>query len=476
MFDKLDSSQARAVSFSAEPSTVPSTSLRPLSSVENNTDTVRARALSFLENNTRTRSNSVNIPPSEFQRNTQFALSNETEEAIKMMLSSARNPPNEFAGAASGYAYEAQFSELEPEPESTSTEKAPQIQSQNAVISCVPPNISPINTPNNTPINTPNNQSTPANESLKSKNIQILDCKVNKILGSGAFKTTLLIGVATKQMALSVVTGPMTERDKAINDYEGSIHESLRGVSENKRSNIAIGHSVVHLKSGQKAIISNFCNGGDVNQFLKNKNEQPKAAAKNDFSEKNNIAAGLTRGLRQMHNQGVVHRDINAGNLFLHKNDAGKIIDCSLGDLGASAFIDKAKRPNIDLNLPVHLLGPEILLLKPGFEEAFFSKETDVYQCGIALMQLYSNTSNEKLPFSKENIAPANTLAPRALYQKIAEERAAYIKEYLNSDAFQQMPEKYREIMPKVLDENPNNRPTMLQVEAVFKKLQMSPS
>lgn len=97
--------------------------------------------------------------------------------------------------------------------------------------------------------------------------------------------------------------------------------------------------------------------------------------------------------MEYMHKQGVIHRDIKSGNLFLTGN--GNI---NIGDFGLATVRDSTNEPDYSVVGTPHYMSPELLSRKT------YDFTTDIwYDCG--------------LPSSKHELYQADAL-PHSLFAK----------------------------------------------------------
>ena len=105
------------------------------------------------------------------------------------------------------------------------------------------------------------------------------------------------------------------------------------------------------------------------------------------------IAVAAARGLAHAHSQGVIHRDLTPGNVFLCEDGQVKVLDLGL----AHAFGHR----KIDGGTPAYM-APEQLRAAPEDER------TDVFSLGVILYQMLSG----QLPFASERRKDHPEVAP----------------------------------------------------------------
>ena len=84
----------------------------------------------------------------------------------------------------------------------------------------------------------------------------------------------------------------------------------------------------------------------------------------------------MLNGLVQIHSSGHVHRDLKPGNLFL----SGSTL--KIGDFGSIAALPQGKDEVNASNHSILYRPPE------SFEDGYYTKLSDIYQCGVILYQL----------------------------------------------------------------------------------------
>lgn len=107
------------------------------------------------------------------------------------------------------------------------------------------------------------------------------------------------------------------------------------------------------------------------------------------------LGLDVLNGLKSCHNNGVIHRDIKDGNIFV--SDKGEY---KIGDFGVSKILKDSSKAESLKGTP-NFLAPEVYLGKEGY-----TKSVDLYSLGIVLYRLLNYSRNPFLPrFPKQYFA-----------------------------------------------------------------------
>lgn len=183
-------------------------------------------------------------------------------------------------------------------------------------------------------------------------------------------------------------------------------------------------------------IVTEFMNGGSLWDLLKSDNF-PRLTD----SQKTNIALGIAHGMRYLHREGVIHRDLKSPNVLLDRNLRPKVADFGLGKLTEAVVTV----PQTDAVGTPQWMAPELLECRPyGFP-------VDVYAYGMVLFELLTGV----LPFE-------------GLQQ-------AEIVRAVGKGERPDIPEKYRneaivQLIEACWSQNPEDRPTFKEIYQLFDK------
>lgn len=315
-------------------------------------------------------------------------------------------------------------------------------------------------------------------------------------IGAGAFKTASkgfkiagpkLKAAGKQARELKVISEttkpPEKDREKAAAVNEHSLNKYLQDshfLRHDSVQHVAIGRGIVNPKTGGVAVVSAYCPGGNVENAIGKNSKLSK-------QERLAVAQDLASGVREMHDLGIVHRDLKPDNFVLTKNAKGKITGARVIDLGVGVFnknllppenpnnrlVKAEKPPNYDAWPSGHkpsyplltILPPECLEPTAPFpdDEKLMQPALDIYQLGMSLYQLFSDTKLKDLPF---NFTKSKDKSFVGAYDFVRNNRGDPAK-WPNMD---KLPPDVKQLVLSMLSNNPADRPTAAQVEAFFKK------
>jgi hypothetical protein len=125
-------------------------------------------------------------------------------------------------------------------------------------------------------------------------------------------------------------------------------------------------------------ILTSFMPGGSLWDALHTKRPGPNA------TQKTNIAMGIAHGMKYLHSQRIVHRDLKSPNVLLDERLLPKIADFGIGRVNG----DCGPATDGYVGTPMWM-APELMDSKP------YGPAVDVYAFGIILWEMYT----EKVPF-----------------------------------------------------------------------------
>jgi len=144
-------------------------------------------------------------------------------------------------------------------------------------------------------------------------------------------------------------------------------------LSELRHPNVIYYYGVSMHKKG-KIIVTEFMENGSLNSLL---NLRPLLPL-----EKVKIARDIALGVKYLHSQNILHRDLTSKNILL-----GKAMEAKVADFGLSK--QKIKGEDLSFTMgSVPWMAPEVLINPNNFTE-----KSDVYSYGIILWELWARSN-----------------------------------------------------------------------------------
>ena len=266
--------------------------------------------------------------------------------------------------------------------------------------------------------------------------MSLKDFKIGKQLGKGAFGSVCIVTrladqktYAMKQVKISSLN--TKERENALNE--------IRILASLQHPNI-VGYYEAFYESTTKTmnIVMEYADDGDLDGKLK---QCIKSHRIFEESQMWSWIIQLLEGLKYLHDNKIIHRDLKCANLFLMKNGLLKI-----GDLNVSK-LNKQKYAQTQTGTPYYC-APEIWEDKP------YDYKCDIWSVGCILYELCTHHP----PFRGTSL--------RDLYQNVMKGRYEPISNAYSSDL--------RNFIGKMLVLDPRKRPAvndLLNTEIIKKKI-----
>jgi serine/threonine protein kinase len=127
-------------------------------------------------------------------------------------------------------------------------------------------------------------------------------------------------------------------------------------------------------------IVQEWCRGGSAQEYI----QQHHSYGENTVAS---IVRGAIRGLCHMHEKGIIHRDIKAGNVLFA--DVSEDADVKIGDMGTALFAA------IDIIEVDKLVGTPWFMAPENLRHIYHAS-SDIWSVGVMTHQLLSG----KLPFN----------------------------------------------------------------------------
>ncbi|KAJ4827938.1 Receptor-like protein kinase BRI1-like 3 [Turnera subulata] len=183
-----------------------------------------------------------------------------------------------------------------------------------------------------------------------------------------------------------------------------------------------------------------------------------------DWAARKKIAIGSARGLAFLHHScipHIIHRDMKSSNVLLDEN-----LEARVSDFGMARLVNA-----LDTHLSVSTLAGTPGYVPPEYYQSFrCTSKGDVYSYGVILLELLSG----KKPIDPSEFGDDNNLVGWA--KQLHREKRIYeildpeLKTHKSGEAELY---QYLRIAFECLDDRPFKRPTMIQVMAMFKELQV---
>jgi Leucine-rich repeat (LRR) protein len=210
----------------------------------------------------------------------------------------------------------------------------------------------------------------------------------------------------------------------------------------------------------ERLLVYEYMKHGSLDVVL---HDKAKAGVKLDWAARKKIAIGSARGLAFLHHScipHIIHRDMKSSNVLLDSN-----LDARVSDFGMARLMNA-----LDTHLSVSTLAGTPGYVPPEYYQSFrCTTKGDVYSYGVVLLELLSG----KKPIDPTEFGDTNLVG--WVKQMVKENRRSEIFDptLTNTKSGEAELYQYLKIARECLDDRPNQRPTMIQVMAMFKELQL---
>lgn len=197
---------------------------------------------------------------------------------------------------------------------------------------------------------------------------------VYKVRHKGTLCTSLVNGSILVMKQISIDQMSPLQKQEALN--EAKILQSLD-------SPYIVGYHDSFIDEEKLCIIMEYCENGDLGQFLKARNKQ--------YVEENTVLKYFIEvclALLYLHGKKILHRDIKTMNMFLTKD-----FHIKLGDLGVAKVLSQTSSFAHTMVGTPYYLSPEVC------QELPYNTKSDVWSLGCALYEMCAL----KHPFEAKN-------------------------------------------------------------------------
>ena len=173
-------------------------------------------------------------------------------------------------------------------------------------------------------------------------------------------------------------------------------------VLANIKNNYIINYKEAFLdeKDCTLCLVTEFADRGDLEKRIKEQKEKGQYFNENDIW---NIFIQIVKGLKSLHDMGIIHRDIKSSNIFLFSDGKAK-----LGDLNVCKILSKDILGYTQTGTPAYA-APEVWMEKPyGFK-------SDIWSLGCVMYEMVTL----KCPFREDNMVKLYNKVLVGEYKKI---------------------------------------------------------
>ena len=269
--------------------------------------------------------------------------------------------------------------------------------------------------------------------------------KYGRLIGQGAFGKV--------NLGLNVLTGRVVAI-KSFNKLNlNSNSENMRKIKYETNLMKKLNHpnitKILELFEDKEyiLIIMEYINGGNLFSFLKKHRKVSEKTAKLLYRQ-------IILGIKYMHEQGIVHRDIKLENILIDLNNNIKICDFGIGRV-----LSSPDQPLFDQCGTPMYIAPEILLCSK--KKGYKGFPVDIWSSGIVLYILLSGT----LPFSFKN---STSSLSESNESKLSDDNNNTELQYsiINKEPKQieNISKEAEDLLKKILKKNPEKRITCEEI------------
>ena len=270
--------------------------------------------------------------------------------------------------------------------------------------------------------------------------------KYGRLIGQGAFGKV--------NLGLNVLTGRVVAIKSFNKSNLNSNSENMKKIKYETNLMKKLNHpnitKILELFEDKEyiLIIMEYINGGNLFSFLKKHRKVSEKTAKLLYRQ-------IILGIKYMHQQGIVHRDIKLENILIDLNNNIKICDFGIGRV-----LSSPAQPLFDQCGTPMYIAPEILLCSK--EKGYKGFPVDIWSSGIVLYILLSGT----LPFSFKNSSSSLSESNESNLSEDNNNNTELQYSIINKEPkeIENISKEAEDLLKKILKKNPEKRITCEEI------------
>src|SRR5262249_44594964 len=243
-----------------------------------------------------------------------------------------------------------------------------------------------------------------------------------------------------KQVAVKVISEEMSQRPDAVARFV----KEARAVNQIGHPNIVDVFAFGKLPNGRPYLVMEWLRGETLAAHL--------ARERLPLGEQLEILDQVSDALEAAHRQGVIHRDLKPDNVFL--SPSGGAYKVKLLDFGIAKLTQPDTPPESATTSQGALLGTPFYFSPEQARGKGADARSDIYSLGVLAFQI----ATRRLPFHADNVADVVAM-------QLAQPPPA------PSSFWPEVPPLLERLILKMLDKDPDRRPTWLEIRAALAQL-----
>ena len=233
------------------------------------------------------------------------------------------------------------------------------------------------------------------------------EIELRSVMGQGRFGKVRRARYKGKDVAVKQLIGDVGKRELA--EFED---EAKRMKKVPPHPNLVEFYGVTEI-DGMPAVVTMLCTHGCLSDALYG--VDPLGWSERQLMR---VAAGSAAGLAHLHKYNIVHRDIAARNVLLHRGRQAKVTD-----FGLSRSLDEGQESNFTKTEvgPVRWMAPEEM------EKQRYSFKSDVFAFGVLVYEIYA----QEVPWGELNNVKVARLVMAGKRLKLTDKIPAQIRELM---------------------------------------------